>query len=77
MTTTITLEKELATKVERLGQELSLSVEEILQRALREGLVRLDTTRSHTVPVALGGCLIDNLDGISKALAIAEGEAFR
>jgi hypothetical protein len=77
MTTTITLEEELATKVERLRQELALSFEEVLQRALREGLVRLDTTRSHTVPVALGGCLIDGLDDISKALVIAEGEAFR
>ncbi|HSS49869.1 MAG TPA: hypothetical protein VLX28_13100 [Thermoanaerobaculia bacterium] len=76
MTMTITLEEELATKVEKLRQELALSFEEVLQRALREGLVRLDTARSYTVPVALGGCLIDDLDDISKALVIAEGEAF-
>jgi hypothetical protein len=77
MTTTITLDEELATKVERLRQELALSFEEVLQRALREGLVRLDSTRSHTVPVVLGGCLIGDLDDISQALGIAEGEAFR
>jgi len=77
MTTTITLEDELATKVEQLRQELALSFEEVLQRALREGLVRLDSTRSYTVPVALGGCLIGDLDNISKALVIAEGEAFK
>jgi len=77
MTTTITLEDELATKVERLRQELGFSFEEVLQRALREGLVKLDAIRSFTVPVALGGCLIDDLDDISKALVIAEGEAFR
>jgi hypothetical protein len=77
MTTTITSDKELATKVERLRQELALSFEEVLQRALREGLVTLDSTRSYTVPVALGGCLVEDLNDISKALVIAEGEAFR
>ncbi|MBW8878421.1 MAG: hypothetical protein JF614_25965 [Acidobacteria bacterium] len=77
MTTTITLEEELTTKVERLRQELALSFEEVLHRALREGLVRLETSRVHTVPVALGGCLVEDLDDVSKALVIAEGEAFR
>jgi hypothetical protein len=77
MTTTISLDAELVAKVERLRQELGLSFEEVLQGALREGLVRLDTLRSHTVPVALGGCLIGDLNDISKALVIAEGETFK
>jgi hypothetical protein len=63
--------------VERLRQELGLSFEEVIQRALGEGLVRLDPSRSHTVPVVLGGCLNGGLDDISKALGIAEGTTFR
>ena len=67
-TTTLLLDDELVAKVERLRQDLGLSFEEFLQ---------LDTARSPTVPVALGGCLIDDFDDTSKALGIAEGEAFR
>ena len=33
--------------------------------------------KKHTVPIALGGCLIDDLDHVSQALVIAEGEVFR
>ena len=77
MSTAITLDDELAARVERLRQELGLSFEEVLHLALREGLVRLEALRSPTVPMALGGCLIDDLDDVSKALGVAEGEAFR
>jgi hypothetical protein len=76
MSTAITLDDELAARVERLRQELGLSFEEVLHRAVREGLVSLETLRSSTVPVALGGCLVDDLDDVSKVLGIAEGEAF-
>jgi ribbon-helix-helix CopG family protein len=79
MTTTITLEDEIARKIDRLRQERAISFDEVLNQALREGLTRLESPPPYppTIPVSLGECLIDNLDDVSQALVIAEGEAFR
>jgi hypothetical protein len=50
--------------------------------ALREGLARLETPRTPrkrhaTRAVSLGRCLLDNVDDVAEALAIADGERFR
>jgi hypothetical protein len=79
MTTTIKLEEDLARKIERLRQVRALSFDEVLNEALREGLAKLESPAldAHTKPVSLGECLVENLDDVSRALAIAEGESFR
>ncbi|HEX4966812.1 MAG TPA: ribbon-helix-helix protein, CopG family [Thermoanaerobaculia bacterium] len=79
MTTTISLEDELAQKLDRLRQERALSFDEVLNQAIREGLARLESPPPYppTVPVSLGECLIQDLDDVSEALAVAEGEDFR
>lgn len=91
MRATITVEGELAERIERLSQERSTSFEDLATAALREGLEHLaaETPRaeeapgkgsrptSYTHPVSLGGCLLENLDDVAGVLAAAEGEAFK
>lgn len=90
MRATITVDGELAERIERLSQERATSFEDLAKKALREGLdhlaggapeeARLRRTSdrvSYTHPVSLGGCLLESLDDITSALAAAEGEGFK
>jgi hypothetical protein len=90
MRTTITVEGELAEKIERLSQERATSFENLANEALREGLEHLAAgapgaegasgrkeRTSYTHPVSLGGCLLESLADIAGALAAAEGEGFK
>lgn len=91
MRVTITVDGDLAERIERLSQERSTSFEGLANAALREGLEHLAETApqagrgsekragrlSYTHPVSLGGCLLESLDDISGALAAAEGEGFK
>lgn len=85
MRATITVDGELAERIERLSQQRDTSFEALATAALREGLEHLagEAPRkepgriSYTRPVSLGGCLLDCLDDIPGALAAAEGEGFK
>lgn len=86
MRATITLEGELAERIERLSREKATSFEALARAALREGLEHLGGGApkeehgqiSYTRPVSLGGCVLEGgLDDISGALAAAEGEGFK
>ncbi|HVR96153.1 MAG TPA: hypothetical protein VMW27_06040 [Thermoanaerobaculia bacterium] len=91
MRATITVEGELAERIERLSQERATSFEDLANAALREGLNYLvaETPRaggasgrksgriSYTHPVSLGGCLLESLDDIAGVLATVEGEGFK
>lgn len=87
MRATITVASELAERIERLSQErAATSFEDLANAALREGLEHLagEAPRkgggpekksgriSYTHPVSLGGCLLESLDDIAGALAVAE-----
>lgn len=85
MRATITVDGELAERIERLSQERETSFEAVAHAALREGLEHLaeeaprkDSRRvSYTLPVSLGGCLLESLDDVSGALIAGEGEDFK
>ena len=85
MRATITVDGELAERIERLSRERATSFEALADEALREGLEhlaegasRMETERiSYTHPVSLGGCFLESLDDITGALAFAEGEGFK
>ena len=91
MRATITVEGELADRIERLSRERARSFEDLAHEALREGLQHLaEEARpvggepektsgriSYTHPVSLGGCLLESLDDIAGALVAAEGEGFK
>jgi hypothetical protein len=82
MRTTLSLDDDVAVLLEKVRQAKGLSYKEIVNSALRMGLRDLTTSdrkrlRFRTQPADLGRCLIGNLDDITQALAIGEGEAFR
>ena len=86
MRATITVDGELAERIERLSQERATSFEALANAALREGLEHLagrpprrrsDGRTSHTRPASLGGCLVESLDDIPGVLADGEGEGFK
>jgi len=79
MRTTLTLDEDVAKRVERLRKRHGLTLREVVNQALREGLSQLETPhsarKSHTTKaVSLGGCLIGQIDDIAEVLAVAEGD---
>lgn len=82
MRTTLTLDDDVAAKLEQLRKSRRVSLRDLVNEALRRGLGdlagRQKTRRSfQTRSVSLGRCLIGNVDNVSEALAVAEGESFR
>jgi hypothetical protein len=83
MRTTITLDDDLAVRLERYRTKLGESFKRALNQAVRVGLGQLeeqaDVTHEirRTQPLRLGRRLAGSIDDISEALAVAEGEDFR
>ena len=82
MRTTLTLDKDVATVIERLRKTRRQSLKGVINEALREGLKHITAPRSKRGPfrtdaVDLGRCLLGNVDNVSEVLAVAEGESFR
>jgi hypothetical protein len=83
MRTTLTIDDDLGVLLERLRRERNVSLKQIVNETLRRGLASLeqgsDRPRQeyHTRVVSLGKPRLPNLDNVTEALTIAEGEAFR
>lgn len=83
MRTTVTLEDDVASELEKLRAKRRVSFKEILNEVLRRGLRsepargRAAAPRFETTAVDLGPCLIGTIDEVGEALALGEGEAFR
>ncbi|MHB1595492.1 MAG: hypothetical protein ACYCO9_04150 [Streptosporangiaceae bacterium] len=83
MRTTITLDDDLAIRLERYRGKRGESFKDALNEAVRVGLghleERADVTHEirHTEPLRLGRRLAGSIDNVSAALAVAEGEDFR
>lgn len=83
MRTTLTLDKDVAIALERLRKARKASLKKIVNEALRQGLTRMAAPPAaprrpfRTRALSLGRCLVGNIDNVSEALAIAEGESFR
>lgn len=82
MRTTLTIDKDVAVQIERMRQEENVSLKEVVNRLLRQGLQagtdkkpRTQTIRTKTVD--LGRCLIGSIDDVAEALSLGEGEGFR
>jgi hypothetical protein len=79
MRTTLTIDDDVATALERLRRSEDKSLKEVVNQTLRRGLEQLNTPAKPRKPfktrsVSIGRCLIGNLDDISEVIAIAEGE---
>lgn len=82
MRTTLTLDKDVAVALERLRKKRKASLKVVVNEALRQGLSQMASPpparrELRTRAVSLGRCLAGNIDNVSEALAIAEGESFR
>lgn len=82
MRTTLTLDDDVARLLERAQKRRGASLKQVVNDALRTGLAQLDEprgprTRFVTKSVSLGRCLLDRVDDVTEALAVAEGERFR
>ena len=83
MRTTLTLDDDVASLLQRIQKRDNRRPKQIVNQALRDGLARMlspqrdKATRYRTKPVSLGKCLVGSLDDVAEALALAEGEAFR
>ena len=82
MRTTLTLDDDIAALLQRLRERRKASLKTVVNEALRAGLKQIQAPsrpqhRHRTTVVSLGACLPENLDGVTEALAIAEGETFR
>ena len=82
MRTTLTIADDVAAVLERVRRTRRASLRDTVNDALRRGLSDMERKPERRKPVRtrtvdLGHCLLDSIDDISEALAIAEGEAFR
>jgi hypothetical protein len=82
MRTTLTLDKDVATLLERLRKARGASLKDLVTEALREGLRHMTSPPRKRAPfrtasVDLGRCLVSNVDNVVEVLAVAESESFR
>jgi hypothetical protein len=81
MRTTLTLDDDVATELERIRRDRDLSLKEVVNETLRKGLERArERPRKRepfrTAVVDLGRCVVGNLDNVAELLAVAEGESY-
>ena len=82
MRTTLTIEDDVAVRLERELKTRKTSFKALINDVLRRGLDEMDRPAEPRTPyvlctVDLGECLVPNLDSVAEALAHGEGEAFR
>lgn len=82
MRTTLTLDDDVAIKIEEARERRNATLKEVVNEALRVGLRALERPEGEgesyeTPSTSLGGCRLPDVDDIAGALALAEGEGFR
>jgi len=82
MRTTLTIDDGVAAALEQIRRTRKLSHKALVNEVLRQGLKEIARSSRKIEPygtrsASLGRCLVANLDDISEALAIAEGEDFK
>jgi hypothetical protein len=80
MRTTVTLDDDLAVRLEQRRAERGMTFKDALNDAVRRGLAVAEEQAGPiavtTRPLPLGRRLIGDIDNVAEALAAAEGEAF-
>lgn len=84
MRTTLTLEPDVAARLDEMREVRGESLKDLVNHALRLGLRDIETPgaassaqRYRIMSTSLGGCRLPDLNDISEALSLAEGPGFR
>ena len=82
MKTTLTIEEDVAVRLEKVLKARRTSFNALINEVLRRGLDDMDRSAEPRTPyvlrtVDLGACLVPNLDSVAQVLAYGEGDAFR
>jgi hypothetical protein len=82
MRTTLTLDPDVATRLEEVREARGETFKALVNRALRLGLREIERPSGPREPyelrsTSLGGCRLPDLDDVSDAIALGEGEGFR
>lgn len=83
MRTTVTLDDDLAIRLERHRAQHGESFKQALNEAVRVGLAKLEERGdavpevSQTRPLSLGSRLVGSIDNVGEVLAVAESEDYR
>lgn len=83
MRTTVTLDDDLAVRLERYRQRFGESFKRALNQALRVGLGQMEGQAEvtheirRTEPLRIGRRIGGSIDNVGEALAVADGEDFR
>jgi hypothetical protein len=80
--TTLTLEDDVATRIEQLQKRRHASLKDVINDVLRAGLDVLDRGRPAGAPFrtsgfALGPSLVGSIDNVEEVLSRAEGDDHR
>jgi hypothetical protein len=82
MRTTLTLEDDVAVRLERLRKERDATMKDIVNEALRRGIDQLSAKSRPRAPfrtrtASLGNPRLASLDNIGEVLALIEGDRHR
>jgi len=81
MRTTLTLENDVAVRLEKLKKEKRLSLKNLVNQALRAGLDQVEKPAGDEHPIRISGVRLGrklpNLDNIAEVLAVAEAESWK
>jgi ribbon-helix-helix CopG family protein len=79
MRTTLTIDDDVAARLERIRRDRRVGLKQLINEALRQGLNNMGKREVRepvrTRAVALGRLRIGSIDNIGEALAIVEGES--
>lgn len=82
MRTTLTLDDDVAALLARARKSRRASLKHVVNEALRQGLKAIHQPPPRrkpfrVQPMNLGRCLVESVDDVAEALAIAEGDRYR
>ncbi len=82
MRTTLTLADDVAAQLEHIRTQRNVTFKELVNDVLRAGLAHMDRADEpdggpYTAVVTLGRLRLPDLDDVSEALAVAEGDNYR
>jgi hypothetical protein len=82
MRTTLTIDDDVASLLERMRKSRDANLKELVNEALRRGLREMEARPKkrkifRTQSFDVGAILINSIDNVAEALAYAEGEGFK